>query len=243
MKIRSQLVVVLASLVSLSSLLILPATSQDLRGDIVGTAQDSSGGVLPGVLVTVTGPTLIIPQTATTLDRGEYRFPSLPTGTYSVTFELAGFQTVRHEGIVLTLRRVMTVDATMAPAAITEAVQVVASAATIDVTTTSQGTSFTNEVMSSIPVTRDIWSTMALAAGFQMASQDVGGSNLGTQTGFSAYGNDQAARTLVEGVIMGDGRAGNSGYFDYGSFDEFELGASGAMGEVAGPGGILSFAV
>ena len=144
---------------------------------------------------------------------------------------------------MLTLRRVMTVDATMAPAAVTEAIQVVASSATIDVMTTSQGTSFTNEVMSSIPVTRDIWSTMALAAGFQMASQDVGGSNLGTQTGFSAYGNDQAARTLVEGVIMGDGRAGNSGYFDYGSFDEFELGASGAMGEVAGPGGILNFSV
>jgi hypothetical protein len=242
-KVRRQLVLAVALFLSLGSILIRPAAGQELRGDIVGTARDSSGGVLPGVLVTVTGPTLIIPQTATTLENGDYRFPSLPTGTYSVTFELSGFQTVRHEGIVLTLRRVMTVDATMAPAAITEAIQVVASSATIDVMTTSQGTSFTDEVMSTIPVTRDIWSTMALAAGFQMVSQDVGGSNLGSQTGFSAYGNDQAARTLVEGVIMGDGRAGNSGYFDYGSFDEFELGASGAMGEVAGPGGILNFSV
>src|SRR5688572_25511580 len=188
MKIRPQLVVAVALFLCLGSVLVLPATGQELRGDIVGTAQDSSGGVLPGVVVTVTGPTLIIPQTATTLGQGEYRFPALPTGTYSVTFELPGFQTVRHEGIVLTLRRVMTVDATMAPSAVTETVQVVASSATIDVMTTSQGTSFTNEVMSSIPVTRDIWSTMALAAGFQMASQDVGGSNLGTQTGFSAYG-------------------------------------------------------
>jgi hypothetical protein len=243
MKIRSKLVVAAAVFLGLGSVLVPPATGQELRGDIVGTAQDSTGGVLPGVLVTVTGPTLIIPQTATTLEKGDYRFPSLPTGTYSVTFELTGFKTVRHEGIVLTLRKVMTVDATMAPAAFAEEIQVVASAATIDVTTTSQGTSFSNEVMSTIPVTRDIWSTMALAAGFQMASQDVGGSNLGTQTGFSAYGNDQAARTLVEGVIMGDGRAGNSGYFDYGSFDEFELGASGAMGDVAGPGGILNFSV
>lgn len=139
MKIRAKLVVAAALCLGLGSILVPPATGQELRGDIVGTAQDSSGGVLPGVLVTVAGPALIIPQTATTLAKGDYRFPSLPTGTYAVTFELSGFKTVRHEGIVLTLRKVMTVDAMMAPAAFAEEIQVVASAATIDVTTTSQG--------------------------------------------------------------------------------------------------------
>jgi hypothetical protein len=79
MKVRPQLVVAVAWFLSLGAVLVLPATGQELRGDIVGTVQDSSGAVLPGVLVTVIGPTLIIPQTATTLDRGEYRFPSLPT--------------------------------------------------------------------------------------------------------------------------------------------------------------------
>ena len=243
MKVELRFVCGAALFLCLASVLVPPASGQELRGDIVGSVQDSSGAVVPGVTVTVAGPSLIIPQTTTTRENGDYRFSSLPTGTYSVTFELSGFKTVRHEGIVLTLRKVMTVDATLAPDTFAQDVEVVAQAATIDVSTTSQGTSFSETVMATIPTARDIWSTMALAAGFQMASLDVGGSNLGTQTGFAAYGNDQSARTLVEGVIMGDGRAGNSGYFDYGSFGEFELGASGAMGEVAGPGGILNFSI
>ena len=56
MKIPPQLVVAAALFLCLGSVLVPPATGQELRGDIVGTAQDSSGGVLPGVLVTVAGP-------------------------------------------------------------------------------------------------------------------------------------------------------------------------------------------
>src|SRR5688572_11925709 len=219
------------------------AVAQELRGDIIGVVKDSGGGLIPGVRVTVTSPSLILPQTVTTHEKGDYRFSSLPTGTYSATFELTGFKTVRHEGIVVTLRKVLKIDAVLAEAAFAEDVEVVAQGAAIDVATTSIGTSFSSEVMATVPSGRDIWSTIALAAGFQMAGVDVGGSNTGSQMGFSAYGNNQSHRTLVEGVIMGDGRAGNSGYFDYGSFGEFELGASGAMGDVAGPGGILNFSV
>jgi len=110
-----------------------PAMAQELRGQIVGVAKDSSGGTLPGVLVTVTGPAIIRPQTATTDIDGSYRFPALPPGDYVVTFELSQFQTVRREGIQLTLQTILKIDATLAPASVSAEVNVVATAPVVDV--------------------------------------------------------------------------------------------------------------
>lgn len=47
---------------------------------------------MPGVTVTLSGPALITPQSTVSLESGAYRFPSIPIGLYSVTFELPGFK-------------------------------------------------------------------------------------------------------------------------------------------------------
>src|SRR6185295_12885630 len=70
---------------------------------ILGTVTDESGGILPGVTVTATGPALQVPSMISITDeRGEYRLTPLPIGTYTVEYALSGFQTVRREGIILT---------------------------------------------------------------------------------------------------------------------------------------------
>src|SRR5262249_61905194 len=74
------------------------ASAQSQTGSIFGKATDSSGGVLPGVSVTVTGPVLLQPLTAVTSETGSYQFPRLEIGTYTVKFELTGFKTVVNEG-------------------------------------------------------------------------------------------------------------------------------------------------
>ena len=71
------------------------AVAQQQTGEIFGKAADTSGAVLPGATVTVAGPALIQPRVAVTSETGTYRVPELPIGTYSVTFELAGFRTWR----------------------------------------------------------------------------------------------------------------------------------------------------
>ena len=76
-----------------------PAMAQAPTGDIVGRAADTSGAVLPGVVVTVSGGSLIQPLSSTTGDTGTYLFPGLQPGTYSVKFELTGFRTVVVEGV------------------------------------------------------------------------------------------------------------------------------------------------
>jgi len=64
-------------------------------GTIAGRVADTSGAVLPGATVTATSPALIGTQVSVTSDTGAYRFPALPPGIYTLTFELAGFTTLR----------------------------------------------------------------------------------------------------------------------------------------------------
>ncbi|HWW82084.1 MAG TPA: carboxypeptidase-like regulatory domain-containing protein, partial [Vicinamibacterales bacterium] len=98
--------VMLLSLMSLAffSFGHLATAGQVLEAGIIGQVTDNSGGVLPGVTVTATSPALQVQSmTVVTDDRGEYRLTSLPIGTFTVEYSLAGFQTVRHEGLRLTV--------------------------------------------------------------------------------------------------------------------------------------------
>jgi len=69
-----------------------PASAQILYGGLVGNVTDSSAGAIPGAKVTInhvaTGTTRETPAT----EAGTYRFPTLPTGTYTVTVEASGFR-------------------------------------------------------------------------------------------------------------------------------------------------------
>ena len=69
---------------------------------IAGTVKDTTGAVLPGVMVEASSPALIEKaRTATSDEGGQYRIIDLRPGTYTVTFTLTGFQTVVRSGIVL----------------------------------------------------------------------------------------------------------------------------------------------
>jgi outer membrane receptor protein involved in Fe transport len=216
------------------------ASAQELRGRIVGTVTDNTGAVLPGVTVTASGPALIQPQTTTTGPDGTYRFPALPSGLYTLRFQINGFQTARREGIRVLLNTTLTVDAGMQLAGVQETLTIEGESPTVDVKTTSIGTSFTKEMLTDIPNARDVWAVMSQAPGFQMTGFDVGGSHTGTQTGYLTYGVGDQNKTLLEGVNVTETTAANAGYFDFGSFEEFQLGGAGNMGEQAGPGALLN---
>src|SRR5262245_7019519 len=77
--------------------------AQGTTGSINGTISDNTGAVLPGVTVTASGPAIMGVQTAATNAQGQYRFPSLPPGTFKVQYELSGFNTVVRDGIVVSI--------------------------------------------------------------------------------------------------------------------------------------------
>jgi len=221
----------------------LPASPQELRGRITGVVTDNTGAVLPGATVTVAGPALIQPQTTVTAADGTYRYPALPPGLYTVSFELGGFQTLKREGIRLGLNQTLTVDAQLQLSSIQETVTITGDSPVVDVKSTTVGTNFTKELLQDIPNARDIWAAMAQAPGFQMTGYDVGGSRTGTQTGYQTYGVTGQNKTLFEGINVTEGQDANAGYFDFGSFEEFQLGGSGNMGEQSGLGAFLNLTV
>ena len=220
-----------------------PTAAQEFRGRINGTVTDNTGAVLPGVTVTATSPALIQPQVQVTGSEGDYRLIALPPGVYELTFELSGFQTVKREDIRVVINTTLTVDQPLQVASLQETVTVTGDSPVVDTSTTHVGTNFTKEMLTEIPNARDIWAAMAQAPGFQMTGYDVGGSHTGTQTGFMAYGLSQQRTTRIEGINTTEGTDANAGYFDFGSFEEFQLGGAGNMADHDTAGGSMNIIV
>ena len=92
-------------------------------GTVAGTVRDVSGARLPGVTVEISNPALIEKtRTAVTNGTGQYTVVNLPVGTYTVTFSLAGFNTLHHEGIEVTTDAITTVNGELKVWSVSEAV-------------------------------------------------------------------------------------------------------------------------
>src|SRR5918993_1424824 len=157
--------------------------AQGTTGSINGTITDTTGAVLPGVTVTATGPAIMGAQTAVTNEQGQYRFPALPPSSYRVQYELAGFNTIVREGIVVNIGFTATINVQLQVATLAETVTVTGASPVVDTQNTNIQTNFTQEMIRSLPNARDIWALIAVAPGTTMNSYDVGGSRAGTQTG------------------------------------------------------------
>jgi hypothetical protein len=205
-------------------------------GTIQGRVSDAQGAVLPGVTVTATSPSALGAQTAVTSETGNYRFPALPPGVYTVSYELAGFNTVRREGIQLALGFTATLNIELALATLQETVTVTGESPVIDTTATRVQQNFKVEQLQSIPNGRDMWSLLAVTPAVQMQRIDVGGNRAGTQTTYSAYGLTGQVRVLIEGINTTEGTGGAGFYFDYSSLEEVFLGTTAQTAEMPNPG-------
>src|SRR5205809_690433 len=91
------------------------------QASIVGVVKDTSGAVLPGVNVEAASPALLEKTRSVVTDgAGQYRIEALRPGTYSVTFTLQGFNTIKREGIELTGTFTASVNAELRVGAVAE---------------------------------------------------------------------------------------------------------------------------
>ena len=132
----------------------LPATVRAQSG-ITGQVRDASGGILPGVTVEAASPALIEGTRVTvTNEEGRYRFVDLRPGTYSVTFSLTGFQSLRRDGVELQAEFTATVNADLAVGTVEETITVTGDPPVVDVVNVRQQTQITEETLQAIPVNR-----------------------------------------------------------------------------------------
>ncbi len=208
-------------------------------GEIFGKVTDASGAVMPGVSVTLTGPALLQPMTATSSATGTYRFPGLRVGTYTVKFDLSGFKTFVRDGIRMEIGANVQINAALEISTVQETVTVTGETPVVDLRDTSKTTRFTQEALQSIPSARDPWVIIEQSAGVAMDRQNVGGSASGQQSNFVARGAQMREQKWnLDGIDVTDMSAtgGSPVYYDFDAFEEMQISAGGSDVTMQSPG-------
>lgn len=158
-----------AAALCLAALVLNPGLvrGQDQAG-ITGTVIDETGAALPGTTVEARSPALIEGvRTVFTNGAGNYRFISLPPGTYSVTFTLPGFRQFIREDVVLTGAFVAPVDAMLEVGGVQETVTVTGVSPLVDVVSVRQQTVLTAERIQALPGSASVMTAMQYVPGVQ----------------------------------------------------------------------------
>jgi hypothetical protein len=226
----------------LACLALLPTLAY-AQASISGTVKDSSGAVLPGVTVEAASPVLIEKsRSAVTDGSGQYRIVDLPSGTYTVTFTLAGFTTVKREGVELSGSFNAAINADLKVGSVSETVTVTGETPIVDVQSISRQTVVQGDVIKDLPAARSYAGIMMLIP----ATTPAGGGNLDVQVSpgmlvfGGAGGRNNEARIQVDGLNTGAAfnGAGVSSYIpDIADAQEIAMTTSGGLGEseVGGP--------
>lgn len=128
-------------------------SAQEVAGSQVsGVVRDASGGVLPGVEVTLTKTDTGTSRTAFTGADGTYVFPNLPIGPYRLRVSLQGFTTYVRDGIILQVNSNPTIDVGLAVGNIGEEVTVTAAASTVETRSIGVGQVIDNQLVTEIPL-------------------------------------------------------------------------------------------
>ena len=139
------------AVVVLTCLVLVPSWSS-AQSSITGVVRDTSGAVLPGVSVEASSDVLIEKvRSAVTDDTGQYRITELRPGTYTVTFTLTGFSTVKREQLELPADFVSTVNADMRVGTLEETVTVTGESPIVDVQSARRRRTLDETLIESIP--------------------------------------------------------------------------------------------
>jgi hypothetical protein len=227
-------------LLSIVSAMPLSAYAQ---ASIAGVVKDASGAVLPGVTVEATSPVLIEKtRTAISDQAGQYRIVDLRAGTYSVTFTLTGFSTVKREGIELTGTFTAVVNADLKVGALAETITVTGETPIVDTQSTRRQTTISGDLITAIPAARAYAGLMTLMPNTVVATG--GASDVQVVPGMVVFGGaggrSNEGRLQLDGISVGSAFNGGgvSAYIaDVGNAQEVAMTTSGGLGEaeVGGP--------
>ncbi|MEP0773223.1 MAG: TonB-dependent receptor [Acidobacteriota bacterium] len=178
------------------ALVAMPAMAQVQYGSVSGTVVDNQGQPLPGVVVTLSGPTMQGSRTAVTDTAGKFRFMPVPPGSdYSLKLELAGFNTVEKTGITVNLGRDTAILGEMTLSEFAETVTVTADRVVVDTTKSTVDTTVDWEFMDNLPVNRNFQTIMQLAPSVRPGNNP-----------FVAGGSNSSNVYMIDGVDTGDPR-------------------------------------
>ena len=239
------------SVVLIAGLALLPGVSwaqSVTTGAIAGVVKDTTGAVLPGVTVEAASPALIEKVRTSVSDaNGNYKIIELRPGTYTVTFTLQGFNTLKREGLELTTGFTATANVDMKVGNLAETITVTGASPVVDIQNVRQQSVLSREAWDALPTGKNLMSfaSITLGASIGAASQDVGGARgeSGGTGHFTFHGapiGDE--RMLIDGMNFSTIQAGGGPgmrvtYHNTLNVEETTIGTSGASAE-AETGGV-----
>src|SRR5271157_628087 len=183
--------------------------AQGTGGRILGRVTDPSGAVIPDATVTISNDATGVSNHTQSNKSGDYSFPTVVVGTYTIEFEATGFKKLTRKQVALDLNQTLNVNGTLELGAATETVEVTSEAPLIDTSSTQLGATVDALMATQLPLnTRDTYQLLQLQPGVM---SNVGGSNS------IAYGSDQP------GVVSVNGGRGRSNNFNVNGGDANDL--------------------
>jgi len=119
---------------------------------ISGTVKGGDGAPLPGVTIEAANQETGLKLATVTDKEGFYRLLNLPTGTYTVSAMLEGFETSSRKDIRLLLGSTPSINFTLEVGKVTENITVTAAVPLVEVTNTTVGTTIQTEQIAAIPI-------------------------------------------------------------------------------------------
>ncbi|HUK35664.1 MAG TPA: carboxypeptidase regulatory-like domain-containing protein, partial [Vicinamibacterales bacterium] len=201
---------------------------------LAGTVKDASGAVLPGVTIEASSPVLIEKTRAATTDStGQYRIESLQPGTYTVTFSLSGFSTLKRDGVEMSGTGVVKIDADLKVGGVAETITVTGETPVVDVQSTTRAVTLDNETVRNMPAVRSYSYVLTAVPGIQSNITDVN-----TGPVFAIFpvhgGRGVESRLTVDGMNISNPPGGNQppNYIaDIGNSAEVTVQTVGGLGE------------
>jgi len=179
--------------------LTLSAHAIDVNGRIKGTVTDPSGAVLPGVQVTATNAATGVKYDTKTTADGNYLFPQLPVGTYSISVNASGFKAFVATGIIINIDQEFVQTVKLEVGSKTETLEVAADAVQVNTTDMQLNNIVDSKQMVELPlINRTFTGLELIEPGVQAASDRFTGN-------YSASGSQtQQAEYLVNGADTND---------------------------------------
>src|SRR5271166_5259480 len=148
------------------------AHSQAVNATLLGAVTDSTGAIIPGAKVVVTEVNTNISHTGKTNESGNYTFPDLPPGDYSVRVEIAGFKAETRTNVALLVNTSTRVDVQLQPGNVSESVIVSAAPALLETDRADTGRKLEEVLVVDVPLgtNRNFQSLLNLVPGTAPAS-------------------------------------------------------------------------
>ena len=162
-------------------------------GNISGHVADSTGAVIPDATVTLTNVGTSGKRTTLTTQAGDYTFTAVPVGVYNIQATHAGFKTAASNNVALQIQQSMRLDFTLEVGAVTDSVEVSATAALLQAENATIGTVVENKAVNELPLNgRNYLSLVALSSNANTLSPVSGQAN-------SRMGGDRANQAISVG--------------------------------------------